>query len=603
MRTLTAFIYSVSVLLLILPFSAGRLLSADQAIEFGFLGHVLLTVSGLFLVENLYRNTRPEQRWGIKFLCLGIGGIFAYEFYMYAQALLFRQLDISLWSARGVVYALVAPLMGISVARNPQWALSVFISRKFVFHTVTLLVAGGYLLLMAAAGYYIKAFGGEWGRVFQVVFLFGAAVVLLALLFSGQMRAQLRVFLGKHFFHQHYDYREQWLNFTNALSKCSGDTLPQECVVRCLAEVVESPGGILWLQDDNNRFLPAAHWGMPEPEGATELAPGSLVRFLEEREWVINLHEYQTDPERYADLELPNWLEGLAQAWLIVPLMNQQQLIGFIVLAQPRAQQAFDWELRDLLKTAACQAAGHLVQLQTLEALSESRLFEGFHRLSTVVLHDIKNLIAQQTLVVSSAARHKHKPEFIDDAVEIMEHSVAKMRRLMDLLHSGLPEGRPDQVNLVVMIEEAVRHCSGDQPVAQYQKDLQQLTLLADRDRLTSVIENIIKNAQDATQKDGYVNIHLSQEGNTAIITVEDNGCGMDTAFIRERLFRPFDTTKGDTGMGVGAYDSREYIRALGGDIGVTSVPGKGTVFRISLPVVSTVEHSERKSGHMASVG
>ena len=602
MRTLTAFIYSVSVLLLMLPFVASRLLAANQAIELGFLGHVLLTVSGLFLVENLYRNTRPEQRWGIKFLCLGIGGIFAYEFYMYAQALLFRQLDISLWSARGVVYALVAPLMGISVARNPQWALSVFISRKFVFHTVTLLVAGGYLLLMAAAGYYIKAFGGEWGRVFQVVFLFGAAVVLLALLFSGQMRAQLRVFLGKHFFHQHYDYREQWLNFTNALSKCSGDTLPQECVVRCLAEVVESPGGILWLQDDNNRFLPAAHWGMPEPEGATELAPGSLVRFLEEREWVINLHEYQTDPERYADLELPNWLEGLAQAWLIVPLMNQQQLIGFIVLAQPRAQQAFDWELRDLLKTAACQAAGHLVQLQTLEALSESRQFEGFHRLSTVVLHDIKNLIAQQTLVVSSAARHKHKPEFIDDAVEIMEHSVAKMRRLMDLLHSGLPEGRPDQVNLVVMIEEAVRHCSGDQPVPQYQEDLQQLTLLADRDRLTSVIENIIKNAQDATQKDGYVNIHLSQEGNTAIITVEDNGCGMDTAFIRERLFRPFDTTKGDTGMGVGAYDSREYIRALGGDIGVTSVPGKGTVFRISLPVVSTVEHSERKSGHMASV-
>jgi putative PEP-CTERM system histidine kinase len=603
MRTLTAFIYGISVLLLMLPFLAGRLLAADQATEFGFLGHVLLTVSGLFLVENLYRNTRPEQRWGIKFLCLGIGGIFAYEFYLYAQALLFRQLDMSLWSARGAVYALVAPLMGISVARNPQWSLNVFISRKFVFHTVTLLVAGGYLLLMAAAGYYIKVFGGEWGRVFQIVFLFGAAVVLLALLFSGQMRAQLRVFLGKHFFRQHYDYREQWLNFTNALSKCSGGTLPQECVLRCLAEVVDSPGGILWLQDDNNRFMPVAHWGMPEPEKATELATGSLARFLEKREWVINLHEYQTDPQRYADLELPNWLEGLMQAWLIVPLMNQQQLIGFIILAQPRAQQTFNWELRDLLKTAACQAAGHLVQLQTLEALSESRQFEGFHRLSTVVLHDIKNLIAQQTLVVSSAARHKHKPEFIEDAVEIMEHSVAKMRRLMDLLHSGLPEGKPVRVNLVVLIEEAVRNCSGNKPVPQYQEDLQQLTLLADPDRLTSVIENIIKNAQDATPKDGYVNIHLSQEEDTAIITVADNGCGMGTAFLRERLFRPFDTTKGDTGMGVGAYDCREYIRALGGDIGVTSTPGKGTVFRISLPVISTVERSERKSGYVESVG
>ncbi|GMQ86878.1 MAG: PEP-CTERM system histidine kinase PrsK [Gammaproteobacteria bacterium] len=603
MRTFTAFIYVISALLLVLPFIAGGLWPEDQVIKSGFLGYVLLSVGGLFLVENLYRNTRPEQRWGIKFLCLGIGGIFAYEFYMYAQALLFRQLDISLWSARGAVYALVVPLMGVSVARNPQWSLSVFISRKFVFHTVTLLVAGCYLLLMAAAGYYIKVFGGEWGRVFQVVFLFGAAVVLLALLFSGQQRARLRVFLGKHFFRQHFDYREQWLNFTNALSRCSGDALPQECVVRCVAEVVESPGGILWLQDDNKRFMPVAHWGMSEPEGVTELTHGSLARFLEEREWVINLDEYRTDPEFYASLELPDWLEGLPHAWLVVPLMNQQQLIGFIVLAQPRAQQQFNWELRDLLKTVTCQAAGHLVQLQTLEALSESRQFEGFHRLATVVLHDIKNLIAQQTLVVSSAARHKHKPEFIDDAVEIMEHSVAKMRRLMELLHSGLPEGKPVQVNLVALIEQAVRNCSGNQPLPEYRDKLQQLTLLADRDRLTSVIENIVRNAQDATPRDGYVNIHSSQEEGMVTITVEDNGCGMDEAFIRDRLFRPFDTTKGDTGMGVGAYDSRAYIRALGGELSVTSAPGKGTVFRISLPVVSTVEQPEGMAGHVESVG
>jgi putative PEP-CTERM system histidine kinase len=601
-RIFMVFVYGVSALLLVLPFVAGRLLPLEHVIEYAFLGYVLLSVSGLFMVENLYRNTRPEQRWGIKFLCLGIGGIFAFEFYMYAQALLFKQLDVSLWSARGAVYALVAPMMGISVARNPQWSLNVFISRKIAFHTVTLLVAGCYLLLMAAAGYYIKVFGGEWGRVFQIVFLFGAAVVLLALLFSGQMRARLRVFLGKHFFHQHYDYREQWLNFTNALSRCSGDTLPHECVLRCIANVVESPGGILWLTDDSNGFMPVAHWGMPEPEDVTELADGSLVRFMVQQEWVINLDEYQTEPEFYDGLELPDWLEGLSQAWLVVPLMNQQQLIGFIVLAQPRAQQPFNWELRDLLKTAACQAASHLVQLQTLEALTQSRQFEGFHRLATVVLHDIKNLVAQQTLVVSSAARHKHKPEFIEDAVDIMEHSVAKMRRLMELLHSGLPQGKPVNVNLASLIEEAVRSCSVNQPVPQFKDGLLRPTILADSDRLTSVIENIINNAQDATPKDGYVNISLSQEDGMANVTVADNGSGMDALFIRDRLFRPFDTTKGDTGMGVGAYDSREYVRALGGDISVSSEPGAGTVFRISLPVVSTLESAEKSTDRMESV-
>jgi len=602
MRAFAAFVYAISAFLLVLPFAAGRLLPPERAIETGFLGYVLLTVSGLFLVENLYRNTRPEQRWGIKFLCLGIGGIFAYEFYMYAQALLFRQLDSSLWSARGAVYALVAPLMGISVARNPQWSLNVFVSRKFAFHTVTLLVAGGYLLLMAAAGYYINTFGGEWGRVFQIVFLFGAAVVLLALLFSGQVRSQLRVFLGKHFFHQSYDYREQWLNFTNALSRCSGDTRPQECVVRCLAEVVESPGGVLWLRQDNEKFQPVAHWGMAEPQSATVFAQGSLIGFLQQREWVINLDEYRSDREFYADLELPDWLERLAQAWLVVPLMDQQQLIGFMVLAQPRAQQPFNWELRDLLKTVACQAAGHLVQLQTLEALSESRQFEGFHRLATVVLHDIKNLIAQQTLVVNSAARHKHKPEFIEDAVEIMEHSVAKMRRLMTLMHGGVPEGKPVRVDLGVLVGEAVSNCSANKPVPKYARESEEVALLADRDRLTSVIENVIRNAQDATTKEGHIEVRLCRQDEEAIITVEDDGCGMDAAFIRDRLFRPFDTTKGDTGMGVGAYDSREYIRSLGGDINVSSTPGSGSTFRISLPVGSAAEGAASAGERVESV-
>ena len=251
MRGLTLFIYGLSLALLMVPFITGRLLQAEQGLEISFLGYVLLTVCGLFLVENLYRNTRTEQRWGIKFLCLGIGGLFAYDFFMYAEALLFKQLDISLWSARGAVYALVAPLIGISVARNPQWSLNVFISRKLVLHTTTLLAAGCYLLLMAAAGYYIKTYGGEWGKVFQIVFLFGAAVVLLALLFSGQMRARIQVFLGKHFFRHRYDYREQWLSFTHALSRCKQQALPHECVVRAIADVVDSPGGLLWLRARN----------------------------------------------------------------------------------------------------------------------------------------------------------------------------------------------------------------------------------------------------------------------------------------------------------------------------------------------------------------
>ncbi|MGD8630430.1 MAG: PEP-CTERM system histidine kinase PrsK, partial [Gammaproteobacteria bacterium] len=509
-RALTALIYGLALALLTVPFISGRLLPAEQATEISFLGYVVLTVSGLFLVENLYRNTRTEQRWGIKFLCLGVGSLFAYDFFLYAQALLFKQLDIVLWSARGAIYALVTPLIGISVARNPQWSVSVFISRKLVFHTATLLAAGAYLLFMAAAGYYIKSYGGEWGTALQIVFLFGAGVVLLALLFSGQLRARIRVLLGKHFFRHRYDYREQWLNFTNALSLCKQEALPHECVVRAIADVVDSSGGLLWLRRKDGCLEQASHWGVSGGEGEVIAGDDALISYLEERAWVVNLDEYQADPELYLPLDLPGWLLELPHAWLLLPLLDQGRLLGLVVIMQPRAREPFNWELRDLLKTAASQAASYLAQLQAIEALAEARQFEGFHRLSAFVLHDIKNLIAQQSLLVGAAAQHKHKPEFVDDAVEIMEHSVTKMQRLMQLLRTGIPVGKLASTDLVMAISEAVNNCTGGRPVPVFASEVDKALVNMDRDRMSSVIENLIRNAQDATADDGVVSISLA---------------------------------------------------------------------------------------------
>ncbi|MGB5605740.1 MAG: XrtA/PEP-CTERM system histidine kinase PrsK, partial [Gammaproteobacteria bacterium] len=553
-----------------------------------FLGYNLLAIAGLFLVENLYRNTRPTQRWGIKFLCLGIGGMFVYDFFMYAEALLFNQLDTHLWNARGAVYMLVAPLIGISVARNPDWSVAVFISRNAALHTATLMVVGSYLLVMASAGYYLRHFGGEWGAIFQIMFLFGAGVGLVALLFSGQLRARIRVFLGKNFFHHRYDYREQWLNFNNALSLCKREILPYECVVRAIAEVVDSPGGLLWLHTPNGSFEQIAHWGVSGGSAEILLADSSLVRFLQDREWVINLEEYRTDPDIYSYLELPDWVAQLPRAWLVVPLLDQKRLLGFVVITRPRAELPFNWETRDLLKTVAGQAASHLAQLEAVQALADARQFEGFHRLSAYVLHDIKNLIAQQSMLVSTAAQHKHNPEFFDDAIEIIEHSVTKMQRLMQLLRTGMSSSKPVATNLVLAVEDAVNNRSGVQPAPNYVCEHEAVWVKMDIDRMTSVLENLIQNAQDATDAAGSVKVTLSQDDNSASIIVEDSGCGMDAAFIRERLFRPFDTTKGDTGMGIGAYECREYIHSLYGNIHVASEPGEGTTVRITLPAQAT---------------
>ncbi|MDP3123569.1 MAG: PEP-CTERM system histidine kinase PrsK, partial [Thiobacillus sp.] len=211
------------------------------------LGRVLLTVLGLVLIEQVYRSTRLEDRWAIKFLCLGLGGLFVYDFYLYANAALFNALDAQVWAARGYVAALVTPLIAVSAARNPEWSAPVGLSRSMVFHTASLLGAGIYLLLMAGAGYYLRLFGGEWGDVVQTVFIFAAAMLLVLLMFSGTLRARLRVFLSKHFFSYRYDYREEWLKSTRTITEGQPGEQLCERTVEALARLVESPGGALWM--------------------------------------------------------------------------------------------------------------------------------------------------------------------------------------------------------------------------------------------------------------------------------------------------------------------------------------------------------------------
>ena len=259
-------------------------------------GRVAMAVMGMILVEQLYRNTPAKQRWGIKYACLGIGGLFAYDFYLYSDAMLFRHVNSEIWAARGIVNALIVPLIAVSAARNPQWSLEISVSRRILFHSAALFGAAIYLLAMAAAGYYLRFFGGSWGTVLQAAFLFGAVILLMGVLFSGTLRSWLKVFISKHFFIYNYDYREEWLRFTRTLSE-DGHGLGER-TIQAVAELVESPGGALWISRESGNCEPVAHWNMPLASGF-EPVNSSFCQFLENKQWVIDLQEYDSNPEKY----------------------------------------------------------------------------------------------------------------------------------------------------------------------------------------------------------------------------------------------------------------------------------------------------------------
>jgi len=319
-----------------------------------------------------------------------------------------------------------------------------------------------------------------------------------------------------------------------------------------------------------------------------------LLKLLQEREWVVFMDEYEKDPDNYDGLELPEWLEAFPRTWVILPLMHGDTLVACIVLMRSPTRGALNWEDSDLLKTVGRQAASYLVLWQATDALAESRQFEAFNRLSAFVVHDLKNLVAQLDLVVDNSKRHLHKPGFMEDALQTVGSASAKMNRLLGQLRKDrAAAGVARSVNLNNVLEEVVVSRGQSKPEPVLEACSQELRVSADRDRLGAVIEHLVQNAQEATPADGHVIVRVTGEGGWALVEVQDDGAGMDADFIAERLFKPFDTTKGNAGMGVGVYESREFVQALGGAITVESVPRRGTLFRVKLPVTTVPDRAE----------
>jgi putative PEP-CTERM system histidine kinase len=579
----------VAALSLLLPLGAGvrliETLTGVGVIDPRLLIQVLLAVCGLFLVEQIYRSTPWQHRWGIKFLCLGLGSMFAFDFYFFSDALLFTRVDRGLWLTRGVVSAVIVPLLGVSVARNPQWSFDLAVSRTVVFHSTALAAAGVYLLFMALAGYYIRYYGGEWSAVFQPLFLFGAGLLLVIMLFSGHLRSRLKLFVSRHFYSYRYDYREEWLHLISILSgKVLRASLPER-IIFALGELVDSPAGCIWIRDDDRLCRLRRCWNLPESEVDRAWPDRAFCNELEQAPHVIDIETGSVGGEDASAVPLPEWMRGDQRLWLLVPLLHEEQLVGFVVLTKPRAPQPLDWQNLELLRTAARQAASYLAFEEAARALADAQQFDGFNRLSAFVVHDLKNLVAQLSLVTRNAERHRDNPAFVDDALQTVSNAVERMTRLLAQLRAATPSGANDRVDLSDLLRQLVREHAARAPEPRLVEDDDAgLTVDADRDRLGASIGNLIQNAQDATHKDGSVIVRLSRDPPWIRVEIADTGCGMDEAFVRERLFRPFDSTKGLAGMGIGAYECRELVNLLGGRVEVDSTPGVGTTFRLLLP-------------------
>ena len=550
---------------------------------------LLMALLGLVLLEQVYRNSRAQGRYAIKFFVIAMGVMFAYDLFLYSQAQLLKSVDAVTWAARGFVVAMMVPMLALAARRNPHWSLDVFVSRQVVFYTTSILAVGLYLLLMASGGYFIRLYGGTWGRIAQLVFFAGAAAVLVSLVASSALRRRLRVFISKHFYRNKYDYRIEWLRFIDTLSAPVEGIEVRANAVRAIAQIIGSPGGILYLRDDSGgHYQPAAVWPSGrDPAGRFPVleAGDEFVEFLTRRQWVVDSEEHARSPDTYQNVMLPGFIcDDRERYRFVLPLVHGADMIGFMALAAPPPPFNPTFEDRDLLKTVGRHVATHLAQHETDRQLADSRQFEAYHRLTAFVMHDLKNLAAQLSLIVSNAEKHKRNPEFVDDAISTIANSTGRMQRLIEQLQRREVQTTVRRVSLGEVARRAVDRCRVRLPEPVFEGGGTEALVEADQERLTMIVEHVIRNAQEATPDDGRVAVSVGSDGVWHSVVVNDSGAGMSPEFIRDRLFKPFDTTKGSKGMGIGAYQVREYVQTLGGRVLVESHEGEGTRIELHLP-------------------
>ncbi len=550
--------------------------------------HAIFAIIGLILVEQVYRQASSGQRWVVKYLCLGLGALFVTDFIVYSKSLLFVKLDDTLWESRGFISILIAPLLVVSIRRFQTDTIKINVSRKLIFHTTVLFGAGLYLVLMSLAGFYIQNYGGSWGKIAQLLFIFLAILLFSIGFISTQFRAIIKVYVNKHFFQLRYDYRDEWIKLCKAIATLNSLSDLSGFIIKTMAELVDSAGGGLWLKNEQGNFYltEANNLGFQSSEIIHN--NNSLIKFLTQKRWVIDFVEFNDDPDIYQDVDLSLWLSKEKKVWLIIPLFRQNDVEGFVVLTQARVLRRLNWEDHDLLKTAGMQLANALALSHASEALAKSSQFEAYNRFSAYLVHDLKNLVAQISLIVKNAEFHKNNPEFIDDSIETLENVVHKIDSLLAQLKKGNVKSEHQTIiNLNEIIQDVAIQQAGNKPTLQLIASNDMILTRGEKEKMTAVLGHLIQNAQDATPDKGFVKLELSHFSEYAIIKIIDNGCGMDNKFISERLFKPFDTTKGNAGMGIGVYEARDYILKQSGQIDVESKLGEGTTFTIQLPLLS----------------
>ncbi|NOZ68783.1 MAG: PEP-CTERM system histidine kinase PrsK [Deferribacteres bacterium] len=549
----------------------------------GYMFYMLLllySVASIINLEATLKSSSGMNRWNLKYTLIGTGGIIAVNIFYYSHALLYHAVNLNLLPVRTGVTLISLLLIGFSLLRHKVMDVEISVSRGIILKSLSLFIVGLYLVGLGLIGEGMRYLGPETGKNITALLGFAGALLVLAIILSEQLRRRAAVFISKNFYRQKYDYRERWLQFTQRISmKHSFEDL-LGAVMEGFRDAVGVKGASIWLREKGSGEYTCAG-ALDAPR--TEIRPGrGLTEFMRNKKWVINIHDANCREAVEADSEFIK----ATDACLIVPLLNIDELAGFIVLREGLAGDDYDYEDYDLLKTLAAQSTAAILNAKLSEELAEAREMEAMGKLSSFIVHDLKNAAARLSLIAQNAGEHIDNPDFQRDAVRAVANTSEKIRDIVEKLKNVSKKTtlKPEYSDLGACVRSVVEEFKLNGSSRLSYEELESVKARFDKEEIVKVIINLIINALDATDRKGDVRVVVGRENDMAFVKVSDTGCGMSTEFIEKRLFRPFQTTK-KKGFGIGLYQCKAIVDAHSGRLKVISRQGRGTDVFLYLPL------------------
>lgn len=563
-----------------------------------YLFYLLVSVVILVNLEGTLRASTGNKRWQVKFMLLGIGGLFAVQIYTVSHTLLFSVINSGMESIHSFAVLVANILIVLSLLRNRFLNVDIYFSRTLLYNSITVVVVGAYLLTVGILAKAIAYFGGNQAIPLGTFFVFVSLLALTTILLSDQLRQELKRFISRNFYQPRYDYRKEWTAFTQQTTSLMNVNDLCSAVSKMVSETFGAPSVTIWLVDEGSNLI---YFG-----GSTVFSDARILdlknkgKIWDELLSFISIHPAPFDLDAAKDEKLKELKEAQRSYFektrisYCAPLISGRKLLGLMTLSQGLTKEPFSVEDTDLLKTIADQSAGSLLNLKLTQHLLKAKEMEAFQSLSAFFIHDLKNLASMLSLTMGNLPAHFDNPEFRNDALRVISQSVTQMNDMcsrLSLLTKKLELQRVE-VDLNELVASTLSGINGSVKSSMVKKFQTLPKCAVDPDQIQKVIVNLILNANEAVDQNGIIRIETDRMEECVVLSVSDNGCGIPKQFLERSLFHPFQTTK-SRGLGIGLFHTKKIVEAHHGKIEVESEEGVGTTFRVILPIrsVNGTEH------------